>query len=122
MPIILMNSNYKIVCIRGATSLESDDPAEVREKVLELWNELNVQNDIVRIISVIFSVTPDIVSFNPATALRENLMLEDVALMCLQEAVFENSPQRIIRILIICEGGTQNFVYLHGAKDLRTKK
>lgn len=112
----------KIVGIRGATSLERDEPAEIREKVVELWNEINSQNDIERIVSVIFSVTPDIVSFNPATVLRENLMLEDVALMCLQEAVFENSPRNIIRVLLICESKTQNFVYLHGAKDLRTKK
>lgn len=114
--------NYKIVGIRGATSLESDEPAEIRKKVVELWNEINSQNDIERIVSVMFSVTPDIKSFNPATALREGLLVEDIPLMCLQEAMFENSPQRIIRILVICESTTQNFVYIHDAKNLRGKK
>jgi len=114
--------NYKIVGIRGATSLERDEPSEMREKVVELWNEINSQNDIERIVSVIFSVTPDIKSFNPATALREELLVEDIPLMCLQEAMFENSPQRIIRVLVICESTTQNFVYIHDAKNLRGKK
>jgi len=114
--------NYKIVGIRGATSLGSDEPEEIREKVVELWNEINSQNDIERIVSVMFSVTPDIKSFNPATALREGLLVEDIPLMCLQEAMFENSPQRIIRILVICESTTQNFVYIHDAKNLRGKK
>jgi|GEM_PF-213254 len=113
--------NYKIVGIRGATSLGSDEPEEIREKVVELWNEINSQNDIERIVSVMFSVTPDIKSFNPATALREGLLVEDIPLMCLQEAMFENSPQRIIRILVICESTTQNFVYIHDAENLRGK-
>jgi chorismate mutase len=42
--------------------------------------------------------------------------------MCLEEASFNDSREKIIRVLIICESSTQNFVYLHEAKNLRTKK
>lgn len=117
-----MNLDYKIVGIRGATSLTKDHPIELTEKVLELWNKIIENNDIMHIISVIFSVTPDIKSLNPATILREKLDLNNIPFMCLQEASFENSASRIIRILIICESKTQNFVYLHETKELRTKK
>jgi len=117
-----MSSQYKIVGIRGATSLTEDHPMELTEKVLELWNEIMHRNDISRIISVVFSVTPDIKSLNPATILREKLDLNNVPFMSLEEASFNDSQKKIIRVLIICESSTQNFVYLHEAKSLRIKK
>lgn len=117
-----MEPEYKIVGIRGATSLNEDHPIELTENVIELWNEIMNKNDISRIISVIFSVTPDIKSLNPATILREKLDLNNVPFMCLEEASFNDSREKIIRVLIICESSTQNFVYLHEAKNLRTKK
>lgn len=117
-----MNSKYKIVGIRGATSLTDDHPMKLTENVLELWSEIMDKNDISRIISVIFSVTPDIKSLNPATILREKLDLNNVPFMSLEEASFNDSRKKIIRVLIICESSTQNFVYLHEAKNLRTKK
>jgi chorismate mutase len=117
-----MGSEYKVVGIRGATSLTEDHPMKVTENVIELWNEIMNKNDISRIISVIFSVTPDIKSLNPATILREKLDLNNVPFMSLEEASFNDSRKKIIRVLIICESSTQNFVYLHEAKNLRTKK
>lgn len=117
-----MEEDYKIVGIRGATSLKEDHPLELTQKVIELWNEIISKNKINRIISVIFSLTPDIRSLNPATILREKLDLNNVPFMCLEEASFKDSPKKIIRVLVICESSTQYFVYLHDAKNLRTKK
>ncbi len=114
-----MEKDYKIYGIRGATSIEEDTAPHINERVLELWNEIIFKNDITRIISVIFSVTSDIKSLNPATVLRKTLNLNTIPFMCLSESEFENSPAKIIRVLIICESSTQNFVYLHKASQLR---
>lgn len=108
-----------IVGIRGATSIEKDSPEEVEEKVLELLNEIYKRNKINKVICAIFSVTPDIKSRNPATVARKRFGWEEVPMMCLQEAIFENSPKMIIRILILCEARASQFVYLHRACDLR---
>ena len=114
-----MKNKYKIYGIRGATSIDEDSSTHISERVLELWNEIMAKNDITRIISVIFSVTNDIKSLNPATVLRTQLNLDTMPFMCLSESEFENSLPKIIRVLIICESSTQNFVYLHKASKLR---
>ncbi|HOB16297.1 MAG TPA: chorismate mutase [Defluviitoga sp.] len=114
-----MEKDYKIHGIRGATSIEEDNAAHISERVLELWKEIILNNDILRVISVIFSVTSDIKSLNPATVLRKKLNLNTIPFMCLTEPEFENSFSKIIRVLIICESSTQNFVYLHKASQLR---
>ncbi|AEX86452.1 monofunctional chorismate mutase, clade 1 [Marinitoga piezophila KA3] len=108
-----------IVGIRGATSIENNTKEEIISRTIELYTQIIEKNNIKRIISIFCSVTPDITAYNPITAIRENFKLDNVALFTLQEAVFENSPKAIIRLLIHCEGDTQNFVYLHKAKDLR---
>ena len=79
------------------------------------------KNKIDRIISIIVSVTDDIKSFNPATAIRKSLNIQDLSIMCFKEASFNNSPERIIRVLIYCESRTKKFVYLHKAANLIKK-
>ncbi len=105
--------------IRGATSVEYDMEKSIRERTLELMNQIFERNEIEKLISIIFSVTPDIRSMNPATVVRKELHLADVPLMCFQEADFNGSPRRMIRVLILCESRTKNFVYLHDAVSLR---
>lgn len=105
--------------IRGATSVESDDAQEIRERVVELMSEIFARNDMGELHSVIFTITKDITALNPATAFRKAFDLGEVALLCLYEAAFENSPRGIVRVLIHCESSTKNFVYLRRAKDLR---
>ena len=82
-------------------------------------DEIFRRNKIDRIISVIFSVTPDLRSINPATIFRLEYNLSNVPIMCLQEAIFDGSPFGIVRVLIIFEGEGGRFVYLHRAKELR---
>jgi len=108
-----------VIAIRGATSVEKDTPEHVRSRVKELFEEIVSRNKIRRIEAIIFSVTKDIQSLNPATVLREDRSLGSVALMCFQEAQFNGSPEKIIRILIFCDSDTREFVYLHGAQKLR---
>ncbi len=105
--------------IRGATSIESDNPEEIGSCVIELMEEIFRKNEISELHSVIFTVTSDITSYNPATAFRKAFNQSDVALLCLYEASFENSGGGIIRVLIHCESKTKNFVYLRRARNLR---
>jgi chorismate mutase len=108
-----------VFAVRGATSVESDNVAQVTERVIELYERIVKSNQIERMISILFSVTPDIRSINPATVLRQKFILSDVSLMCFQEAMFGNSMPKIIRIVAFFEGKGMNFIYLHRAKQLR---
>ncbi len=105
--------------IRGATSVERNEAGEISEKTVELMKEIFSKNSIGELYSVIFTVTHDITSFNPATAFRKHFEFGDIALLCLNEASFDNSMSGIIRVLIHCESETKNFVYLHRARALR---
>lgn len=109
-----------LVAIRGATSVDQDDITHVTERVLELYHHILIANVIDKIITIFFSVTPDIRAINPATIIRTNCQLDEVAFFCCQEAMFANSRPRIIRILILAKGtNPAHFVYLHSAKNLR---
>lgn len=108
-----------MIAIRGATSIQQDDPQHIAQRVEELYQAILDSNSITRIITIFFSVTPDIRSINPATVLRTRYRLDDVAFLCFQEAMFDHSPPKIIRILIMAEGTGQHFVYLHEASHLR---
>ncbi len=108
-----------MITIRGATSIEKDKKENVKERVIELFDTILKRNKIKKIESIIFSVTPDIKSLNPSTIVRTHYDYKDVSFMTFQEAVFEDSKQMIIRVMIFCESETKNFVYLHLAKNLR---
>jgi len=105
--------------IRGATSVENNEREEITARTIELMEEIFAKNDIWEIHSVIFTVTRDVTAFNPATAFRQRFDYSDVALLCINEADFQGSSNRIIRVLIHCESTSKNFVYLHRARDLR---
>ncbi|KAF2956908.1 chorismate mutase [Marinitoga sp. 38H-ov] len=108
-----------MVGIRGATSIEKNEKSHIIKRSTELYNEIIKNNHIKDIIAILASVTPDITAYNPITAIREEFDLKDIPLMTLQEAMFEESHEGIIRLLILCESETKNFVFLHKAKKLR---
>ncbi len=110
-----------MVTIRGATSIQKDCKEEIEINVIELFDEILRSNKIESIEAIIFSVTPDIKAFNPSTIIRTHYNLNKVSFMTLQEAMFEDSLKMIIRILVLCESSTKNFVYLHRAKNLRNR-
>ncbi|BBE31495.1 chorismate mutase AroH [Tepiditoga spiralis] len=108
-----------MIAIRGATSIEKNESKHIKEKTIELYDKIMKENDIKKILSIIVSVTSDITEINPVTIIRENFKLKKVALLCVQEAQFKNSKNGIIRFLIHCESNTNNFVFLHDARELR---
>jgi monofunctional chorismate mutase len=94
---ILMN----LWAVRGATTISKDKPGEVLAATREMLTELMGCNSMApeNIISIIFTVTPDIRSQFPAVAARE-LGLTDTPLLCTQEIPKKGSLPLCIRVLI----------------------
>ncbi|MFA5468170.1 MAG: chorismate mutase [Sphaerochaetaceae bacterium] len=114
----------RIVAIRGAIQVVEDSPAAIEEGVERLYHAICMANTLIeeQMISLIFSITNDLKSFNPATALRRSYPAFGVPLFCTQEASIEGMLPRTIRILIHCYS-TQaevHHIYLEGARSLRS--
>jgi chorismate mutase len=110
--------------LRGATTIERDEPTHLTERVQEMIQTLMVSNDISAddIISILFTATSDISSSFPASAARK-LGLDDVALMGAQELDVEAMLPMCIRVLVHTYSPRSKselrHVYLHGARVLR---
>jgi chorismate mutase len=110
--------------LRGATTVERDDPEAVLEGTRELLHALAARNGlhVEDIISAIFTVTPDLTSDFPARAARE-MGWADVPLLCALEIPAEGALPRCIRVLVHVETARDRadveHVYLHGARVLR---
>ncbi|MEO6211368.1 MAG: chorismate mutase [Gemmatimonadaceae bacterium] len=110
--------------IRGATTVDSDSPEEIRHATRELLETIIVRNSITSadVISAIFTVTHDLTSDFPAHAARELGWL-DVPLLCTLEIPVPGSLPRCIRVLLHVESAASRadlrHVYLHAARALR---
>ena len=107
--------------IRGASTVESDTPEQIKECVKELLNEVvKVNNlDCGQIICIMFSSTADLKSYYPAKAARE-AGFATCALYSSLEPEVEGALERCIRVMLLVEGDkTPSHVYLREAKNLR---
>jgi chorismate mutase len=110
--------------IRGATTVDDDEPALVRAATIELLRRIVDLNHLTStdVISAIFTVTPDIRSVFPAHAARE-LGWHDVAMLCTMEIPVPGATPRCIRVLLHVATSTRRerlrHVYLRGAQGLR---
>jgi chorismate mutase len=110
--------------IRGATTVESDTPEQIRRATRELLETIVDRNGITSadVISAIFTVTHDLTSEFPAHAARELGWL-DVPLLCTLEIPVPGSLVRCIRVLLHVESDAPRtnirHVYLHHARTLR---
>ena len=110
--------------IRGAIQIDADLRELVIEGTRELMDAVLTRNHIgvEDIISVLFTVTPDLCSAFPATAARE-MGLHEVPLMCATEIDVPGAPPRMIRLLAHVESSLARsavqHVYLRGAAVLR---
>jgi len=110
--------------IRGATSVDVDDPGHIAEATRELLEQIVVRNwlEIDEIVSVWFTVTPDLTSAFPALAARE-MGWVDVPLLCASEIPVPGSMARCLRVLIEVEPHAprrlDTHVYLRDAVALR---
>jgi chorismate mutase len=110
--------------IRGATTVDSDTPDQIRHATRELLETIVARNDITSadVISAIFTVTHDLTSEFPAHAARELGWL-DVPLLCTLEIPVPGSLPKCIRVLLHVESSASRtelrHVYLHAARALR---
>ncbi|MCL6591349.1 MAG: chorismate mutase [Firmicutes bacterium] len=118
------NEQTKLWAVRGATTISQDTTAEVLEATRELLTEIFNRNQIVSedVVSIIFTVTPDIHSEFPAVAAR-HLGLTDTPLLCMQEIAKSGALTGCIRVLIhfytSLARGQIKPVYLRDAVSLR---
>ncbi len=110
--------------IRGATSVEEDNPQQIADATRELLRHIVERNclELDEIVSVIFTVTQDLRSVFPALAARE-MGWVGVPLLCASEIPVEGSLPRCLRTLIQVElrapRRLETHVYLREAVALR---
>ncbi len=111
--------------IRGATTVLSDEPALIREAVIELLESMLDDNDLspADVISAVFTATCDLVSEFPAHAARL-IGWSDIPLLCAQELPVQGALPRCIRVMLHAESRRTRaeirHVYLRDAILLRT--
>ena len=111
--------------VRGATTVDSDDPAQIRAAARELMEEILRRNQIIDfddVISAVFTTTEDLVSAFPAEAARA-MGMNQVPLLCAQEIPVTGSMPRCIRVLLHVNSDRKpkeiEHVYLREAQKLR---
>ncbi|MBW3543038.1 MAG: chorismate mutase [Planctomycetes bacterium] len=111
--------------IRGATTVDADQPEQILAATRELLEEILRANGIAEfddIVSAIFTTTSDLSSTFPAEAARR-LGMNQVPLLCSCEIPVPGSMPRCIRVLLhVNTERTQRemtHVYLREAKKLR---
>ena len=111
--------------VRGATTVEGNDAAGIRERTLELLSILVEQNRIrpQDLASVVFTVTEDLDAEFPALAVRALRGWEEVPLLCAREIPVPGSLGRCVRILLHWNTDepqeSVRHAFLRGARELR---
>ena len=113
----------RLFALRGANSVELDEPRAVLDATTELMQEITRRNGLEpsRTVSCIFTATPDLSSEFPAVAARA-IGFDRVPLLCAQEIPVPGSMPRVIRVLIhyyAPEDHVPAHVYLGDARELR---
>ena len=90
--------------IRGATSVEEDDPQQIAEATRELLGQIVERNslELDEIVSVFFTVTQDLRSAFPALTARE-MGWVGVPLLCASEIAVDGSMSLCLRTLVQVE-------------------
>jgi len=110
--------------LRGATTVDRDDPEEIIRATDELLSALSEANDLdpSHIVSALFTVTQDLISTFPARASRGHGW-DHVAILHATEIPVPGSLPRCIRVLVHAYTALQpseiKHCYLRDAKVLR---
>jgi chorismate mutase len=119
------NVEWKVRAIRGATTVSENTVEAIREAVSELIESIEAHNqlDLEDVVSVIFTVTPDLDIIFPAAIARERPHWEQIPLLDVQQLQVQGSLPRCIRVLIhINTSKPQKEIqhrYLRNAQNLR---
>ena len=109
--------------LRGATTVDADEPSHGADAVRELVAAIARENDLApaHVLSAIFSATPDVRSLYPAAVARE-MGWHDVPMLCVCEMDVAGAPARCVRVLLHLALERERPLrpaYLHGARVLR---
>ena len=110
--------------IRGAIQVDANDRDAILEGTAELVTAVMTRNDLTPddVISVLFTVTPDLTAEFPALAARK-LGFHAVPLMCATEIPVKHAMPRVVRLMAHVETDRARdqiqHVYLRGAVALR---
>ena len=109
--------------LRGATTVDADEPAQVAAAVEEMVTAIMRDNDLAPadVLSAIFSATPDVRCLYPAAVARE-MGWQEVPMLCVSEMDVPGAPARCLRVLLhlaVPRDRPLRPVYLHGARVLR---
>ncbi len=87
--------------LRGAITVDVDEPEEIRERTIQLLTTLFERNDIAidDIISIFFTATEDIQSLPPAAGAR-GFGLTEVPLLCATEMPTDGGLGMCIRLML----------------------
>ena len=113
----------KLRALRGAISVDANEPEAILSATEELVREVMARNSIDpdQMVSCIFTCTNDLDAEFPAVAAR-NLGLSAVPLLCAREIDVPGALPRVIRLLLHCYADPDTdakHVYLREAESLR---
>ncbi len=116
----------RLYCVRGATCADNTKQSimvnvcEMMDSLVEL-NNLKTED----IVSIQFTMTPDLDELNPARALRlggSRINGSVIPLFTSQEAIEKGMLEHVVRVMITAylpEGSVLKPVYINGAQKLR---
>ena len=113
-----------IAAVRGAISVRANRAADIREATARLLETMIRRNGFTpeKIVSAVFTATPDLTADFPAHAARR-LGWTDVPLLGAVELAVPHAPKRIVRVLLTLRGVPRGVklipVYLDEAAALR---
>ncbi len=115
---------WRMQAIRGATTVLENTVEAMQEAVMEILDELEKRNQLHPrdMISVTFSVTPDLDAIFPAAIARHRPDWDKVPMIDVQQMYVQGSLEKCIRILVhayIKSSTTVSHVYLRHASQLR---
>lgn len=110
--------------LRGATTVTQNTEADIRERILELWDTIRKYNDFEMedIVSVIFTCTSDIDKAYPGKFVRLERGLTGSSILHFNEMEVEGSLKLCMRLMIQLDLPKETSVtpvYLHESAALR---
>ncbi|OGI03977.1 MAG: chorismate mutase [Candidatus Melainabacteria bacterium GWF2_37_15] len=111
--------------VRGAITVEENTAENINSAILELLQTILKVNQITEddIVSVIFTLTPDLNAEFPAKAARIYLGWDDTPMICASEVPVPDSIKKCIRVMItfntLKTKEEIKHVYLGKAQELR---
>ncbi len=111
--------------VRGAITVDENTADCICSATIELLNNIIKQNEISEneIVSVIFTLTPDLNAEFPAKPAREVLGWDDVPMVCASEIPVPGSMKKCLRVMITFNTTKSKqeikHSYLKGAQELR---